>query len=142
MKRMMGKVGLVVAVGCLAVLGSGCASMLANQVVQARHPARKAAIQAARVEGGAGIGISLFDLGSIQSGSDVAIQGAGAVVDAALLIGAYRLYERANSSADSTPQIPNITTGNNSPVQIRYGNGPTGQNNPNNPTTITTTTGM
>ena len=130
---------------CLGAIAlTGCGTLIANQVVQARHPEiRRAAIQAAQLNGGAGVGIDLLNLGAIQSLSDAGIQALGAGVDAVMIYGGYRLYERATANNEAAPPaIPNVTTGNNSPVIIHYGDGSPKQINENNPSTSSTTVGQ
>ena len=130
---------MVMTLLCAMLAGAtGCGTLLANQIVQ-RKNANAAAIRGVPLAGGgAGVGISLFDLGSIQSAGDVAIQLGGSLVDAAAVWAGYKLYERADASTTTT-LAPTITTGNNSPVIISTGTGTVHQNNPYTPSTTTTT---
>jgi len=123
----MKKLSLLVLLAALPLL-SGCGTIIANQVVQSRHPA----IKAQRLAGGAGIGVDLLNLGAIDGWGDAAIQLGGAAADALTVWGGYQLYNKAQSKDDdSRPAIPSVVTGNNSPVQINIGAGSPGQANPN-----------
>ncbi len=93
--------------------------MIANRVCQGRHPA----IQATALNGGAGLGVSLFDIGAIKSPTDLAIQLAGAGVDALTVYGAYRLYERAQDASDAPAPVVVPSMGNNNIVIINTGPG-------------------
>ena len=134
---------ILLAVLLLAVvLGfSGCASMGAHYYLAQKNQA--AAIKGVGLQGGgAGIGLDLANVSSIQSWQDAGIQALGALIDAGCAYGAYRLYERSQGGNDTPAMVlpSQITTGNNSPVQIvTGGNGTTSgsQHNPN----ITTISG-
>ena len=135
--KVIGQLSLVIGLLALVLAGSGCASIIWNQHTQAKQ---RAAIRGvALAGGGAGIGVSLFDLGSLQTAGDWAGQIGAAVVDG---FTAYAAYEatKGSGSSDPAPVIPAITTGNNSPVQVNVGSGNAGQANPN-VTTSTSSTG-
>ena len=100
-----------------ALLGSsGCASIAVNQALQHKHNA----VQAAAVNGGAGVGVSIFDLGAITSWSDFLLQTGGAVIDAGLVWGACKIYE--NNQTPSTPVTPTAQAGDHSTIVIINGN--------------------
>ncbi len=135
------KLLLLGALCVLAVSMSGCASFSAHEYLVSKN--QSAAIKGVGLQGGgAGIGLDLANVSSIQSWQDAGIQALGALVDAGAAWGAYKLYERSQGGSDTpATQLPSqITTGNNSPVQIvTGGNGTTSgsQHNPN----ITTISG-
>jgi hypothetical protein len=117
-------------------MGGGC-TIAANRSLQMKNAA---AIKAVPMNGGgAGIGLDLFRLDAIQSPSDAAVQLGAAGVDALAVWGLYEFYRSQQSDpAPDQPQVPNIQTGNNSPVQINFGGNPS-QNNPNTTTATSTT---
>ena len=133
MKKIIGAVLLLV-----VVMTSGCASVLWNQHAQAKNAAiRGVALQG----GGAGIGVSLFDLGSLQTAGDWAGQIGAAVVDGVAAYAAYEATKGSGGSDNAAPvTLPAITTGNNSPVLVNVsgGNGAANQHNPNVTTTSST----
>ena len=111
------KIGYLIILSALVLPLSGCATVLANQAIQRKH----AAIQATAVNGGAGIGVSLFDITTITTWQDAGLQMLGAACDLGIAYASYRVYERINDTT-TTPATPTVQTGNNSTVIVINGN--------------------
>ena len=124
----------VLVAGIAAVL-TGCGTVAAHFDI-----ANSRIVQGAQVNGAPAVGVNPFGLVPTTAGEWVEQLG-GVAIDCATAYVAYRLYERGQNNSDNTAAtpvvIPNISTGQQSPVIIIGGNGTVHQNVP---TTVTNPT--
>ena len=130
-KRILAVIVPVLVAGIAAVL-TGCGTIAAHFDI-----ANSRIVQGTQVNGAPGIGVNPFGLVPTTAGEWVEQLG-GVAIDCATAYAAYRLYERGQNNSDNTTAapvvIPNISTGQQSPVIIIGGDGTVHQNVP---TTVT-----